>query len=62
MFNFIALECKINHYYCFSKIVNVNYNKVEFNFQKFTHSNLIIDTVQFKDFIIYHLKTKFKES
>ena len=56
MYNFIALECKINHYYYFSKMANINYNRIEFSFQKFTHSNLLVDIVQFKKF--YNLLDK----
>ena len=48
MYNFIALESKINHYYYFSKIVNINYANIEFDFQKFTHTNLIVNISQFK--------------
>ena len=56
MYNFIALECKVNHYYYFSKIVNIDYNNIEFSFQKFTYSNLLVDIVQFKKF--YNLLDK----
>ena len=58
MYNFIALECKINHYYYFSKIVNSNYNNIEFDFQKFTHSNLLVDIDQFKKNFIFWINSK----
>ena len=57
MYNFIALECKINHFFYFSKIANTNYNNIEFDFQKFTHASLLVDIDQFQK--NFHLLDKF---
>ncbi len=50
MFNVLATECKINHYYFFSKTLSSNNNKIKYEFEKFTHSNLLVDINIFKKF------------
>ena len=56
MYNYIAAECNINHYYYFTKISTLNNKNVINEHEKFTFSNLIIDESKFIDFIQKILK------
>ena len=50
MYNILATECKINHYYYFSKIVSSNSRDIKYEFEKFTHSSLLVNIDIFKNF------------
>lgn len=52
MFNLIALECNINHYFYFSKINKVSDQHFNFDFEKITHSNLLVNISTLKKFLI----------
>lgn len=49
MFNFLAAQCGVNHYYFFSKLLSHN-NKIKYDFENFTHSNLFVDIKIFEKF------------
>ncbi len=49
MYNALATECKIHHYYYFCKIIENNkLNNIQHAFQKFTYSDLFVDIKHFK--------------
>ena len=51
MFNRLALLCSVDHYYYFTKTIlpsNETLNKLSFEFQKFTFSNLKVNIDYFK--------------
>ena len=56
MYNLMASECKINHYFYFAQMLEVNNHsdnkEVKFNFQKFTYTNLLVDIKTFRKFLI----------
>ena len=63
MYNVLATECKINHYYYFSKIVSSNSREIKYEFEKFTHSNLLININIFKNFFqkLFNQKLKLND-
>ena len=49
MYNALAAECGINHYYYFCKTIENNkLNNIQHEFQKFTYSDLFVDIKYFK--------------
>ena len=49
MYNALAKECEINHYYYFCKIIEINnLSYIKHKFQKFTYSDLCVDIDCFK--------------
>ena len=56
MYNLMASECEINHYYYFAKMLRINdpsnSKEIEFDFQKFTYTNLLIDLNTLRKFLI----------
>ncbi len=63
MYNVLAAECKINHYYYFSKIVSSNSHEIKYEFEKFTHSSLLVNINIFKNFFqkIFNQKPKLND-
>lgn len=58
MYNDMAQKCELNHYYYFAKRSKIKLQKVKFDFQKFTYTNLIVNIKFFKKFLDENLELK----
>ncbi len=60
MYNVLASECGIEHYYYFSKVLFPNNHKIKYEFEKFTLSNLFVDIDIFRKFFQKTFRQNFK--